>query len=643
MGLFDRLIGKNITPEEQRVVMHEALQNVSLDGKTADTKKLLGEVIKGYEQNTISDTAEQLPETVSLEEIVHDLDGSREIPKTLRSVGVTHDLSINKYIVNADYRVEVLDWLEKMFLTDEHLGGAVKKIVRMLSTEYTLELKYEDDEKQKNKMLRLLENVSFGDVNIYEDGTEAIETNKNAINNMAAQLVLGGAISRMIIVHKNKVVGTTPVNVKNLVPTLTQTNNIEWYQKFVNNGNFEHYIQMQHDQSNIITDTNYVVNPHRGSNYNGMESNPNLIQVDEGKYLKLTSKRFIYNAALTLQDNPTAIPPLLNAIAANKLERTMMGGVASYAERFNAVSFLTVLVKPITAKNGESRTAYAKRVNELLDKVTTKIDNGFRHGYFIGFEGVHNIEINSTQSDAVGFNTLYKWAVINKASGLGVPPLLLGVETQVSESLARILIQTMLAELKDYQDCISDSLLKFFNMYITLNYPEYAIRMKKNNTVLKITFEPSTVQDNLRAEQAKALKLNRVISMVNQGIINNDAAAKMLGYEKAFLPAPPVPVEPNKPLTKKKKDEPNTSKKPARDKINEFSEKLLADLLKKKLINTDTFWEDGHTHEVSWEHSKFSETDEKKVMFRLIAELHEAVQEICWGVNRINGRVFKNL
>lgn len=637
MGLFDIFKQTPITEQEQHEIMQEALLNVDLDGKHEETKKFIREVIQTYETSSNKDLAKTLEEQngrVSLEEILHDTGGNtRPINKPLRAVGVQQDINIEKYIVDADYRIELLQWLEKMFLTDEHLGSAVKKVVRMLSTDYHLEIKYEDNTVLKSDILRELEAISFGDLNIYtNDNNVRTETNNAAINNMAAQLVIYGAISRMILINKqNKVIGTTPVNLKHVVPSITKENNIEWVQRYTDELNsFEYLIQFKHDANNIITDTNYIINPHRGVNHNGMLENINLLQVDSQRYLPLNPKRYIYNPALTLQDNPVGIPPLINAIAANKLERSMMGGVASYAEKFNAVSFLTVLVKPITAKNGEGRTAYAKRVEDLLNRVTEKIDNGFRYGYFIGFQGVHEISVNSTQSDAVGFNTLYKWAIINKSSGLGIPPLLLGVETQVSESLARILIQTMLAELKDYQDCLADSLHKFYMMYLQLNKPSYYKRMVENNIILKVVFNTSTIQDKLRQEQAKALEVNRYITMVNQGIISNDQAAQMLGFEKAYLQEPPQDREtPNKPLAKKKKDEPNTNKRPANDKINEFNEAVEEVIA--KYSNNDFFWEEGHVHLADWsEHEKFADKNpnEKKDMFKLIQELQkDATQE----------------
>ena len=648
MGFFDRLKKYTtpvITQQEEHEIMHEAITNVSLEGRHEGTKKLLSEVAAKYQDNTNLEFAKKL-DKISLDEVVHDVaNGTREsISKPMKDLGTTYDILINKYLINADYRLEVLNWLEKLFLSDEHLGNAVKKIVRMLSTDYTLDLKYENNRVLKTKMLKILENVSFGEHNSYRNTEKTvIETNKGVINNMALQLILSGTISRMILTDKNKVCGTAVVNTKHILPLLTKNGNIEWLQKYESNqGRYEYLIQMQHDAGNIMTDTGYVVNPHRGSAYNPNLQDNNILTINDTKYLELSNKRFIYTPCVTLQDNPIAIPPLLNVISAHKLERTMIGGVAAYAERFNAVSFLTVLIRPVTSKNGESKQAYKKRVNELIERVTDKIDNGFKNGYFIGFKDVHDININATQSDAVGFNTLYKWAIINKASGLGVPPLLLGVETQVSESLARILVQTMMAELQDYQDCIADALHKFFMLYLQLNHSDYYLRMKKNNTVLKINFGSSTVQDKLRFEQAKALELNRVISMVNQGFISNEQGAKMLGLEKSYLKNPPDnSPQPNKPLAKKKKDEPNTQAKPARGKINEFKEQLMFSLTQKGLVNKDIFWEKGCQHDkANWSHKQFSEEGLKKELFRLVEEIQkEVIKENVKYTSKINGLI----
>ena len=625
-----------LTEEEQLVIMQDTLHKLSNKARLhEDTKKVLREAISVYGEPDYATKVQDLPivEAESFAEELHKADGgTKNLSRPQRSVGTTEDIVIKKYMINPDYRAEILYNLEEMFFTDEHLGGAAKKIVKMLSVDFKLNLKYEDNTVLKSKILRELECLDFGDKNIYTDKDEIAinESNNTAINNMALQLVITGAIGRAaLLTEKPKVVGTTPLDLKHVRPYITKEGNIEWVQRFETKQNtFNYLTQLRHDGGNMITDPNIVLNPYRGADYNGVLDMDYTLKLDGTSYIPLNKERFIYQPAITYQDNPIGVPPFLTALASAKLERSMLGGVANYSERFNAVSFVTVLVRPITAKNGESRDAYAARVNDLLTKVTEKIDNGFRNGYFIGFTGVHDIKIDSTQADATGFNILYKWAVVNKASGLGIPPLLLGVETQVSESLARILVQTMLAELKEYQDALGDALLKFFNFYLKINQPAYALRMREKNIKLELKFKNSSIEDNLRAEQAKALEVNRLVTLVNQGIISNDDMAIELGYEKAHLKNPPVAeaVSPNKPLAKKKKGEPNTNDKPSRSKINEFKADVFEYLETYGLVNKDTFWDKDHAHEVDWEVESFAEkTDLKKNLFDLITQLQKEV------------------
>jgi hypothetical protein len=190
----------------------------------------------------------------------------------------------------------------------------------------------------------------------------------------------------------------------------------------------------------------------------------------------------------------------------------------------------------------------------------------------------------------------------------------------------------MVAELKDYQDAMADAMVKFYTLYLKLNHPDYALEMRKNNTVLKINFTKSTIQDSLRHEQTLALTVNRLMNLVKQGVISNEQMAKELGYSKSYLPEPPTekvkePVD-NTKRAKARKDDPKPEQKPSRSKQNSFRLGRYYPRLA-SMINEDyDMWDSDHTHEVHWSTEGFVDSPSdnlRKDLFDLVNQIQAEV------------------
>jgi hypothetical protein len=96
---------------------------------------------------------------------------------------------------------------------------------------------------------------------------------------------------------------------------------------------------------------------------------------------------------------------------------------------------------------------------------------------------------------------------------------------------------------------------------------------------LTVTFNRSTLQDDLKYQQSEEIKVKNVLDKMVAGIIDQDQAADELGYEAPAFPQPKVPWEvlaggsvpkpetPGQPTNKaKRQGQKNKSAKKTRDK-----------------------------------------------------------------------------
>ena len=129
----------------------------------------------------------------------------------------------------------------------------------------------------------------------------------------------------------------------------------------------------------------------------------------------------------------------------------------------------------------------------------------------------------------------------------------------------------MLSELKNIQNIVKTFLEYGYAMELRMAGFEF--------DYLTVVFNRSTLQDDLKYQQAEEIKVKNTIDKMVAGMINQDQAADELGYEKPAFAKPLVPWEvlaggsvpkpetPGQPTNKaKRQGQKNRSAKKTRDK-----------------------------------------------------------------------------
>ncbi len=471
--------------------------------------------------------------------VMSDRQKESAVDRPLPNYGVKYDALLEKYFIEPKFKIEVLSVIEKLFLQDTHLGTATQYLMAMLPTKYTLRVnKFSNiDDSKREKIDNFLQLMPIGNDN---------ETNTQAICSMCLQLVLAGAISREISLErvngKLRVVGSVPINNKNIYVTFNPNTFKNEFLLILSNT--ERHLSVggvpyiYSDKKNAFDKGEHstVFNP--AYTFTKLPQLLNYVSginvmADNGLYLyPLTPMRYIYSPLITLNENPIGIPPYIHALNSIKMEEILIGGVYSFIDVFSTVAFVSMLMKPPQRMDGESDVDAKKRSNAILDVAYKKIANGFKNGIYVGWEGVHNLEVIPTVPTSGGFENIYKIVLTNKASGLGMPPFVLGVDTNISDSLAKVVLQILVSKLTDYTNRIADAIAKIAQLGVLLEFGE-----KLDFTV---EFESSLVADTLREQQVEGLRIDNILKKVTQGLISNEDAAKELGYEHTYLEESPA-------------------------------------------------------------------------------------------------------
>lgn len=101
-----------------------------------------------------------------------------------------------------------------------------------------------------------------------------------------------------------------------------------------------------------------------------------------------------------------------------------------------------------------------------------------------------------------------------------------------------ILFTKLISELKNIQTCVARTLQYIYEVELRLAGFKF--------DSLEVEFRASTVQDDLKFQQALEIKIRNLRQLRMDGLISQDTYADELGYEKPHQQNPVVPFAPDK-------------------------------------------------------------------------------------------------
>lgn len=251
-------------------------------------------------------------------------------------------------------------------------------------------------------------------------------------------------------------------------------------------------------------------------------------------------------------DSPRGIPPLVSALEDLGIQRDMMKNIRFIVKQLGILGFIELLMAKPTQNGKESDEAYSRRLQSLLTEAKDNLLRGTADGVLVGFDEDHEYNFHSTAANISGLDSIFNLNQRMVANGLKFSGTFLGVDVGTDTNIT-IVFTKMLSQLKNIQLQVKSMLEFGYTLHLLLR--GYDV---KNLTV---EFNPSTITDDLKLQQAEEIKIRNARVKYADGIISLEQYADELGYEKPDQKEPRCPIDPNNTLAKEKGEEEREKKK----------------------------------------------------------------------------------
>lgn len=257
----------------------------------------------------------------------------------------------------------------------------------------------------------------------------------------------------------------------------------------------------------------------------------------DGDLIPLNTNTYRYYALNGDGESPYGCPPYAPVVDRIVTQNKMNKNIDFIMDIMGLVGFLEVLIQKPDPDDGEedNDATYIQRLENLLVQARANVISGMKDGVVSGFKDDHEFDFHSAAKNFKDVEVLFKNNELQVATALKQDASLWGRDYGTSESKANITFMKMLSELKNIQNIVKTNLEFGYALELRLAGFEFEY--------LTVKFNRSTIQDDLKYQQAEEYKIKNVISKYVLGVINLDQAADELGYEKPAQAKPLVPPE----------------------------------------------------------------------------------------------------
>lgn len=415
-----------------------------------------------------------------------------DLPTTLWSI-----LQEEAALVTPEYQIELIGVLEYLGKFNPDISYAIDNIVQLGNTPYDISFNDGLSEKQikeaRAEIMRMQKEWYA-----FSGGIVSLR------NDLLAQAAVTGAVSGEIVPNDRldgvkRIVIVTPKNIRFA------------YNKVL--GAYQPYQKLQH---NLLQGRRDIAD-------NGM--------------IKLNPTTYKYYAVRRFNESPYSIPPFLAALDSITIEKDMVDNFRHIIKKLGVLGFLQTLVTAPKKKQNETDDQYEIRCEEYLKRVATEVDKGIKKGYVAGFEGLHKFEMKQTTSNVTGATDLLRTITEMKMAGVKQDPLMLGRNYSTTETVGRVILAKLSAQLQNYQMLIDQFLADAFYLDLVLAGFKYI-------TSVHVESKKPLLADESKEQDAFSKKIDNYDKLYQQGVISQVQRANALGWEKPDQDEPRATVAP---------------------------------------------------------------------------------------------------
>jgi hypothetical protein len=405
--------------------------------------------------------------------------------------------------------LKLIPLIRKSYPFIQNLALAIQDMVQLTNTGHKVYF----DNSTKPELVKEMRDELIASGKSWLVGGAGVET---LVNKMITQIYIGGAISTEWVPSEN-LDGIETIGFINPETVVVEVNS---------KGKFTFFQQPANYSLNIL-------------------KSPNLL-------IALNPLTYKYIGMSGDTDDPRGIPPLVSALEDLGIQRDMMKNIKFIVEQLGILGFIELLMEKPPQNRDENPSTYKKRLENLLIEAKTNLLKGTKEGMLVGYDGDHEFEFHSTTNNISGLDKIYALNQKMVANGLKYSGSFMGT-TESTDTNISIIFTKMLSQLHNVQLFLQEALSFGYTLHLRLKGYEF-----KNLTV---EFNPSTISDDLKLQQATEIKIRNQRILYADGIISLQTYADNLNYERPDQAEPRAPIDPDGTIAKEKSRQEREKKK----------------------------------------------------------------------------------
>jgi hypothetical protein len=416
--------------------------------------------------------------------------------------------------ITPGYISEYIPIIRKLSWINPDLGLAVNDMVQLTNTGHRVKFDPEVTPEQQKAMRRHLELKQ-------DEWGDGVAGMTGLVNKMISQIWIAGALSNEWVVANSK------TGIDHLAFVNPETIRFQWNKKKLR---FFPYQKQDSNTGSVIGE----------------------------KYVKLNTNTYKYYGLNGDTDIPYGVPPYLTAMNALTTQGEMDKNFRFIMKQIGLLGWTQLLMEKPGQKEGENDTQYAARLVRILGEAKDNIIDGIQEGVVVGYSEDHEFEFQSTTKNLSGVSDIYDLNEVQVANGLKMAAEFIGVGNAGSETGVNIIFTKMLSQLQNVQKLVAANLKHGYSLELRL--------AGYNFKSLYVEFNPSTITDELKFQQAMEYKVRNIFNKYMAGVISMQQMADELGYDKPDASEPRGPLDGSGLGDDERQDQNNKSDKKTRDK-----------------------------------------------------------------------------
>ena len=241
-------------------------------------------------------------------------------------------------------------------------------------------------------------------------------------------------------------------------------------------------------------------------------------------YVALNPVTYSYMPLITNDGSPYAIPPFLASLKNIEVQLDATDNISSIIRKMGLLGFIDVSMDIPDQKPGESDEAYRGRLTKRLQDYAKAYKGNLSKGVSVHYKD-QEIKHNATNAGAAaGAKSVWEMNEEQIFSALDIPPSMCGRSYSTTETYAEVDFERLGTKLINGRRMIKrfiekgyvlDLLLRGIDARVSVNFKEHNAFKQKEK------------------EEAEGQRIKNVLEKRDGGIIDDDEAARELGYEKA--------------------------------------------------------------------------------------------------------------